>query len=268
MTGLTADAVVVQGDRGRVSLPLATVQRIDRVGDSLLDGTAIGAAVGGGSALALMAKLCSEQQVLGHLGEPRSAFRGVRHARRGGRRRLDRPAIQRRKTVYRRGRSAVADDSPAKAGRSAEKRDPDFRSCRRSPAQRRRGIARRRGDGGRRRDRPDRAAVRRAGRLRSPHTKARVRAQPGFPRYRAGVHGQRAVFLPLDGSDPALCRLRPRLHRLRAAIGLSDLHARAGVPGPSRSSWKRSIPTLRDRVQGLPSAWTHACPDESPSSPI
>ena len=33
MTQLTADALVVQGDRGRVSLPLATVQRIDRVGD-------------------------------------------------------------------------------------------------------------------------------------------------------------------------------------------------------------------------------------------
>ena len=92
MTQLTADALVVQGDRGRVSLPLATVQRIDRVGDSLLDGTVhrrgrrrrLGACADG--------QAVHEQQVLGHLGEPRSAFRGVRNARRGRRRRLDRQA--------------------------------------------------------------------------------------------------------------------------------------------------------------------------------
>jgi opacity protein-like surface antigen len=56
---LTADEVVLMTGSTRTRLPLATVQRIDRIGDPLFNGTAIGAAIGGGSALALMAKVCS-----------------------------------------------------------------------------------------------------------------------------------------------------------------------------------------------------------------
>jgi Outer membrane protein beta-barrel domain len=56
---LTGDELILWAEGTRIRLPLQSVQRIDRVGDSLLNGTAIGAAIGGGSALALMAKACS-----------------------------------------------------------------------------------------------------------------------------------------------------------------------------------------------------------------
>ena len=39
--------------------PLSAVQRIDRVGDPLWNGTLIGAAIGGGSAMVAMARACS-----------------------------------------------------------------------------------------------------------------------------------------------------------------------------------------------------------------
>ena len=103
MTQLTADSLVVQGDRDRVSVPLATVQRIDRVGDSLLDGTAIGAAVGGASALALMAKLCTNNKcsdISASLDPRLAAFGTLVGAGVGA---LIDKAIQRRKTVYRAG---------------------------------------------------------------------------------------------------------------------------------------------------------------------
>ena len=103
MTQLTADALVVQGDRGRVSLPLATVQRIDRVGDSLLDGTAIGAAVGGASALALMAKQCTNNKcsdISASLDPRFAAFGTLVGAGVGA---LIDKVIQKRKTVYRAG---------------------------------------------------------------------------------------------------------------------------------------------------------------------
>ena len=56
---MTPDSVVLQSAGDRLVLPRATVQRIDRLGDSVLGGTAIGAAVGGGSTLALLAQVCS-----------------------------------------------------------------------------------------------------------------------------------------------------------------------------------------------------------------
>jgi Outer membrane protein beta-barrel domain len=56
---LTGDELVLWAEGTPIRLPLQSIQRIDRVGDSLLNGTAIGAAIGGGSALALMAKACS-----------------------------------------------------------------------------------------------------------------------------------------------------------------------------------------------------------------
>jgi hypothetical protein len=56
---LTSESLVLVNDDGRRRLALPSVQQIDRVGDPLWNGTAIGAAVGGGSALAAMAKACS-----------------------------------------------------------------------------------------------------------------------------------------------------------------------------------------------------------------
>jgi len=56
---IAPDALVLDGDGTRVRLPLAGIQQIDRVGDSLFNGAAIGAAIGGGTALAAMARACS-----------------------------------------------------------------------------------------------------------------------------------------------------------------------------------------------------------------
>jgi hypothetical protein len=59
VAGLTADLLVVDTHDGRVTLPVASIRRINRVGDSLANGAAIGAGIGGGASLALMAKLCA-----------------------------------------------------------------------------------------------------------------------------------------------------------------------------------------------------------------
>jgi hypothetical protein len=56
---MTGDLLIVDTYDGRVTLPVASIRRIDRVGDSLVNGAAIGAGVGGGATLALMAKLCA-----------------------------------------------------------------------------------------------------------------------------------------------------------------------------------------------------------------
>ena len=55
---VTPDALVLDDDGTRVRLPLATVHQVDRAGDSLWNGSAIGAALGGGSAIAAMARTC------------------------------------------------------------------------------------------------------------------------------------------------------------------------------------------------------------------
>lgn len=56
---LTSESLVLVNDDGRRRLPLPAVQRIDRLGDPLWNGTAIGAAIGEGSALAAMANACA-----------------------------------------------------------------------------------------------------------------------------------------------------------------------------------------------------------------
>jgi opacity protein-like surface antigen len=56
---ITADTVILDNDSRPVRLPLTTIRQIDRSGDSLFNGSAIGAALGGGSTLALMAQACS-----------------------------------------------------------------------------------------------------------------------------------------------------------------------------------------------------------------
>jgi opacity protein-like surface antigen len=56
---ITGDTLILDGGTAPVRVPLTAVQKIDRVGDSLFNGSAIGAAIGGGSTLALLAKICS-----------------------------------------------------------------------------------------------------------------------------------------------------------------------------------------------------------------
>ncbi len=55
---ITADSLLLDGTRP-VRVPLASLRQIDRVGDSLANGAALGAGIGGGATLALIAKTCS-----------------------------------------------------------------------------------------------------------------------------------------------------------------------------------------------------------------
>jgi hypothetical protein len=105
---LTADSVILHRDGGRVSLPLATIQRVDRVGDSVLNGTAIGASIGAGSALAVMGRLCSNTQCADTSAnlDPRLTLLGALTG--AGIGALIDGALQRRKTVYRRGAAQAA----------------------------------------------------------------------------------------------------------------------------------------------------------------
>jgi hypothetical protein len=59
VASLMDEVLVIDTFEGRVAMPVAGIRRIDRVGDSLANGAAIGAGIGGGSTLALMAKLCT-----------------------------------------------------------------------------------------------------------------------------------------------------------------------------------------------------------------
>lgn len=56
---ITTQSVVLEGENAPLRIPLVSVQRIDRIGDSLFNGTAIGAGAGGAASLVLMAKACS-----------------------------------------------------------------------------------------------------------------------------------------------------------------------------------------------------------------
>ena len=56
---ITTESLVLQEGHTSLRIPLGSVQRIDRIGDSLFNGAAIGTAIGGGTALALMAKACT-----------------------------------------------------------------------------------------------------------------------------------------------------------------------------------------------------------------
>jgi hypothetical protein len=59
---IASDTVEVDTRDGPMVIPMASVQRINRVGDSVANGAAIGAAVGGGSALGILAKLCANNR--------------------------------------------------------------------------------------------------------------------------------------------------------------------------------------------------------------
>lgn len=115
MVEATTDSLVLQRDGCRVSLPFAMIQRIDRVGDSLLNGTAIGAALGGGSALALMVKLCANTQCADTSAnlDPRITLLGTLMGAGVGA--LIDAAFHARKTVYRAGAGQPA---PTMAHRS------------------------------------------------------------------------------------------------------------------------------------------------------
>jgi hypothetical protein len=58
---LTSEWLVLESaDRDKpVRMPFNAIQRIDRIGDPLWNGTLIGAGIGGGGALAAMARACS-----------------------------------------------------------------------------------------------------------------------------------------------------------------------------------------------------------------
>jgi opacity protein-like surface antigen len=58
LANITTDSLVFEG-ANPPDVPFSAIARIDRVGDSVFNGTAIGAAVGGGATLALMGKICS-----------------------------------------------------------------------------------------------------------------------------------------------------------------------------------------------------------------
>lgn len=106
---LTPDAIVVDTRGGRVALPMRSVQRINRVGDSVANGTAIGAAIGGASALGLLAKLCTNNKcsdIPASL-DPRFALMGTLLG--AGIGALVDGLIERRTAVYRAG----ADQAPA-----------------------------------------------------------------------------------------------------------------------------------------------------------
>jgi len=105
---LTADALVLESEGSRVTIPVATIQRIDRVGDSLLSGTAIGAAVGGAAALALQAKLCTNNKcsdISANLDPRLTLFGALVGAGVGA---LIDSAFHGRKTVYRAGTGQAA----------------------------------------------------------------------------------------------------------------------------------------------------------------
>ena len=55
---VSADSLVVDTDGARLAMPFATVRQIDRLGDSPVNGAAIGAALGGVSAMSAMALAC------------------------------------------------------------------------------------------------------------------------------------------------------------------------------------------------------------------
>lgn len=100
---VTPDSLVLDDNSARVRLPLGAVHQVDRVGDSLWNGTAIGAALGGGSAIVAMARTCSNTSCADTSAnlDPRLTLLGaVAGAGIGA---LIDAAIDGRKTVYRAG---------------------------------------------------------------------------------------------------------------------------------------------------------------------
>jgi hypothetical protein len=111
---ITPESLVLDGNDGRVRLPLAAVQRVDRVGDSVWNGAAIGAALGGVSALAAMAKACSNANCSDTSAslDPRTTLLGALAG--AGIGALVDAVVDTRKTVYRAG----TDQPPAPASTS------------------------------------------------------------------------------------------------------------------------------------------------------
>jgi Outer membrane protein beta-barrel domain len=59
LANLTPDEVTLEPDPMPIRIPLSTVRQIDRVGDPLFNGAAIGGGIGAAAALAAMARACS-----------------------------------------------------------------------------------------------------------------------------------------------------------------------------------------------------------------
>jgi hypothetical protein len=111
---VSADSLVLDKDGGRVGMPFAAVQRIDRLGDSTINGAAIGAALGGVSAISAMALACGNTNCADTSAniDPRLTLLGALAG--AGIGALIDAAVDRRTTVYRAGavQPAVIPDSP------------------------------------------------------------------------------------------------------------------------------------------------------------
>ena len=117
---VSADSLVVDTDGARLAMPFATVRQIDRLGDSPVNGAAIGAALGGVSAMSAMALACGNTNCADTSAniDPRLTLLGTlagadrRAHRRGNRQADDRLRLGRRPTTRRQGRV----DGPGASG--------------------------------------------------------------------------------------------------------------------------------------------------------
>jgi hypothetical protein len=109
---ITTDSLALEGDGGPRRFPFATLRQIDRVGDSVANGTAIGAGIGGGAALALMAKVCSNSGCADTSAslDPRFVLLGSLIGAGVGA--IVDAAIDRRQTVYRAGQAPPSPTAP------------------------------------------------------------------------------------------------------------------------------------------------------------
>ena len=114
IAAITADSIVLEG--GHMRLPIATVLQIDRTGDSTWNGAAIGAAVGGGVALAGMAIACRDCADTSANLDPRITLVGALAG--AGIGALIDKAIERRTTIYTAAAGAQTMTTPRPAQRT------------------------------------------------------------------------------------------------------------------------------------------------------
>jgi hypothetical protein len=108
---ITADSLVLDGTE-LVRIPLTSLRQIDRAGDTLGNGMAIGAAIGGGATLALIAKACSNSNCADTSAslDPRLVLVGSLIGAGVGA--IVDAAVDRRKTVYRAGQAHPPPTTP------------------------------------------------------------------------------------------------------------------------------------------------------------
>jgi hypothetical protein len=114
---VSADSLVVDTDGARLAMPFAAVRQIDRLGDSPVNGAAIGAALGGVSAMSAMALACGNTNCADTSAniDPRLTLLGTLAG--AGIGALIDAAIDKRTTVYRSGGVQAPAAKAASAGR-------------------------------------------------------------------------------------------------------------------------------------------------------